>query len=307
MNLGKNIMMIVSLMVTVILALAVLVPVIQDSSASEDTFTNDGYYRMSKITSDDEGSWVYSWTSEKPKIVVVNDVEYNIDPSGSYTIIGAGDGWVSRLVNTSSYSYIQNMYSDGLGSGGNGMKSMDCTITGGTASFSIVLADDTTSTKSMTYTYAYVLDKDGPMIMKDSTIPAYMNEDSDIFAIGVTASAGFPLNVFMITGNIEDGVTVDNTIHKSGGQDFVASNVVIHESEKTDHIDLYSLDKITFTATDGTDTINATYSYFLVPYEVTAERSVHVSTVEASLLNIIPLLVVIGIVMGAVWFIRQRN
>ena len=305
---NKFIALAVGLTVGVIMLSGFLWPVVADATATETTFKNDGYYRMTEITDETSGEWVYSWTKEEPAIIYVNDVAYNMDvPTGlSYSIIGASDGWVSRYVNTAT-PYIQTMFSDGVGSGGNGLKSFDCTISGGTAEFSLVLSDDTIATKTMAYTTCYVLDKNGSWIMKDKNKPAYMNADSEFFAIGVTASAGFPLNVFKITGNIEDGATVTNPIHKYNGNDFVASNVVVHSSEVNGYLDLYSLDKFTFTATDGTDTINATYSYFLVPYEVTAEKSWHLDTTQIALVAAIGTLGAIVLIAAAAGSIRRLD
>lgn len=292
---------IIGIVIAVIVAAVVLIPITEEATATTDTFENDGYYRMTEITNETSGEWVYSWTEEEPAIIYVNDVAHNMDvPTGlSYSIIGASDGWVSRYVNSAT-PYIQTMFSNGVGSGGVGLKSFDCTISGGTAEFSLVLSDNSTATKSVTYTTCYVLDKNGSLVMKNKDEPAYMNADSEFFAIGVTASAGFPLNVFKITGNIEDGATVTNPIHKAGGNDFVASNVVVHSSEVNGYLGLYSLDKFTFTATDGTDTINATYSYFLVPYVVTAEKAIHADAMTNTIISIIPIFVVLAILMGIV-------
>lgn len=300
---------VVGIIVAVMILGIVLVPVLSQATETEKTFTNTGYYRMTEITAETDGEWAYTWTDSEPNIIYVNDEAYNMDvPSGlSYSIIGASDGWVSRYINTAN-PYIQTMYSNGVGSGGVGLKSFECTISGGTAEFSLILSDDSTATKTIAYTTCYVLDKNGSWMMKNKDESAYMLKDSEYFAIGVTASTGFPLNVFKIEGTIDDGATVTNTIHGSGAQTFTASNVVVVSSEVSGYNDLYSLDRITFTATNGTDTINATYSYFLVPYEVTAELSDHPTPMMITLINVIPVFVVLAIILGVCGlFYYNRN
>ena len=103
----------------------------------------------------------------------------------------------------------------------------------------------------------------------------------------------------------DDGVTI--SVYDST-YTFTVSDVTINAEEVSGYNDLYKFQSVTFTTTSGDGaTTDCTYSVLVIPTSVTAERSVHVTPIEASLLGIIPLLVVIGIVIGAVWFIRQRN
>lgn len=301
MNLGKNVMMIVSLVVTVILALAVLVPVIQDSSASEDKFTNDGYARYTSIESSNDAEIEIFWDHTKPTKLTINDVEmdYNIPESLWISMVfgtdfslryinNGGGSYGLQYVGPTNTDYITASTSDGT----------DMTITLNAGTITLVNTAAEPVTKTLAYTTVYYPDSDGQWIMKNKDKSAYLLGDSSIvIANGITGSFGV-----YFTGTVEDGV--DISIYRATA---TTDNVVMTYTTNNAYKELIQLDKVAFDVTIGGDTTTATYSYFLIPYEITAERSAHVSTVEASLLNVIPLLVVIGIFLGAVWFIRQKN
>ena len=72
--------------------------------------------------------------------------------------------------------------------------------------------------------------------------------------------------------------------------------------------DLKRIDKIVFTGTwsdNGEST--ATYTYFLAPSNVAYTNENYAGDQIAALLNIVPLLVIIGVIIGAVALIRMRN
>lgn len=320
MNLGKNIMMIVSLMVAVIIALAVLVPVIQDTSASEDTITNSGYLRMKHTDATDETVYTIEWDkSVSPNIITVNDVDVPIKniPNNyiSFNVV-FNSNWLIRATSndgTTSISTLQYYTTSG------GVTSINNTMSLVCDSGSFTMSHDSSS-KSGTYTDLYIPDKDGPYIMKSRDSPAYMLADSEFIGYGLTPMIS-PVNQstispglgLLVNGTIEDGVTITPWRGVSSYNSSYSDETIVSSESKT-WVGVYDLDKITFTATltstsdeTVTEGTAVTYSYFLVPYEITAERIVHVTPIEASLLGIIPLLVVIGIVIGAVWFIRQKN
>lgn len=305
MNLGKNIMMIVSLMVAVILALAVLVPVIQDTSASEDTLTNEGYFRLSSIESTSDDTITFMWDHTKPNMANINgtDIEINYPAVDVISIsLVFSDTFTIRFYKEygaySCQAYLP--FSAFVGASVANGTDLTATATGGTISVANTAA--TPATGSATYDTLYYPDTNGSWIMKDKDKPAYVFPDSTIIVANGLTAVGERVVGLYFEGNIEDGY--DFTIYRSNATE---SNVTSVYSEVNEYKDIVALDKITFTLTTTDDSVDATYSYFLVPYEVTAERSVHVTPIEASLLGIIPLLVVIGIVIGAVWFIRQKN
>lgn len=311
MDLRKNIMMIVSLMVAVIIALSVLVPVIQDTSASEDTFTNEGYYTMDLMTS--SSTKTIRWEIATPNILTIDGEDFDTNTfagSGrSYTVIGSDTVFIRYSASTSRTLFqafgADNSYN--AYSTSDTMTYAEVTISGGT----IAIASDKSGYESASYsigTECYAISLDGDYaVMKKTDESAYVLGDSPIRFMGITGTSGAASFGTYGVGTIDDGMTLSTMYVGSNYTTITFSDPVATKTAVSGYEDLYLLEKYTFTADiDGTED-DVTYSYFLVPYEVTAERSVHVSTVEASLLNIIPLLVVIGIVMGAVWFIRQKN
>ena len=127
---------------------------------------------------------------------------------------------------------------------------------------------------------------------------------SDLFAEGVTTVNGYWGNVIKIAGDISS-VTIDYVL---GGQTVTFSNEEIVKAPVKNHNNLYLLDKITFTATGSNGDTAVTYSYFLVPYEVTAERTISMDGPLGVLVGVIPLLMVAGLVTGAVvWFINRKG
>lgn len=296
MNLRKNIMMIVSVMVAVIIALSVLVPVIQDTSASEDTFTNEGrYYVNTEIEDDttitmeyDIDNNVRSWYIDGTLLeynVISDGPEYVQTPTvvGADNVVYRSDGrarGIESIIGSSDYTLT--------------VTSSSITHGSKVSNAPLFVASTTKTDHVMRY---------GPQ----SNV--YLNGDSEIIACGYTlvnVSEGINTNaVISFTGDIDNGVTIsvyDPTYT------FTVSDVTINATPVNGYEDLYKFASVTFTTTssDGATT-DCTYSVLAVPTEVSAERSAHVTPIEASLLGIIPLLVVIGIVIGAVWFIRQKN
>lgn len=303
MNLGKNIMMIVSLMVAVIIALAVLVPVIQDSSASEDTFSNiDGsvaHYK--KIGTTENITW--EWDHTNPLVMSIDGDTATLPSNLAVTVSTSGD-WLIRFSGGNTLTFFPNnnaspttpvtaSVADGT----------DMSISFNSGTMTVTNTADTPVTRTISYTELYIMvaddDTDYDYVMKSNTQSAYMNGDSPFYASGMSVVGGQGGFGYTITGSIDDGATIS----QFRGSPTTNTNESVNYTEVSGHEDLYKLDSITFKANDT----NMLYNYFLVPTEVTAERTVHVSPIEASLLGIIPLLVVIGIVIGAVWFIRQKN
>lgn len=311
MNLRKNIMMIVSVMVAVIIALSVLVPVIQDSSASEDTFTNTGYIRMHEIDDTDEVTII--WDSTKPNSFNVDGVDVPISlPDNNRISVAFGDDWIIR-----SRQIGGNMdYLVRYGSGGGGIDLTDnFTLAFANGTLTITKSDNTTVTN--TYTKAYIPSIDGEYIIKYANQSAYILKDTVIIGQGITTinnpvslGTAYGLNVI---ADVENGSTF-TAWRMPTAYTYEFKDTTMNYTPVNGYKDLYSFNSCTtvMTVTSTTDPTstgdnNVSYSYVLVPYEVTAERTTHVSSIEASLLGIIPLLVVIGIVIGAVWFIRQKN
>ena len=304
MEIGKLPMAIVGITIAVIVCAVVLIPVVQESTQANDTFTNDGYFRMTKISSTDDDITI-TWDYTKPYVFTVNGVDANI-PYGSttgvifpYSVMSSSD-WGLRFTSTNNGNDVNLTVFDSLSIpwsvSTSSSKNATITLSSGTISF--LVDGGTAYTES--YDTVFIPDDSGDYIMKKATTPVYVNGDSEICVSGRTtlsmggSNKNYNINV---DGTIDDGFT-PTIIHPASG--VTTSNVVVTSTQDAQHINLYQFDKVTFDVTDGDDTKGATYSQMIVPYQVTAERSVHPDTTTTQLINVIPILVIIGIVMLAV-------
>ena len=130
--------------------------------------------------------------------------------------------------------------------------------------------------------------------MKKSDAISYMNADSPIFGEG-RSNIGSQIGVAIMVEGTVDSVTVSEISSYSAS----FGDPTIVKTANANHKDLYELQKITFTGTIGTESSDLTYSYFIVPSEVTAERSVHFSPGENALIGAIPIMVIIALVLMA--------
>ena len=294
----------------IVVLASVLMPVLDDATATTDTFTNNGYFRMTHY--DDTTDHVVTWTYEKPSIITVDGVDVPI----SYNV---KNGQVSVLVDT---NFIVRLVND---ANGNPVALAMLTPTGGTASANVsssqtatinltsgaMTATIGTTSKSETYTDIYVPSLDGPFSMKIAENDAYINGDSLLVGYGMsriqTASGtmGNPGVGLSFVGTYDDGIT--GSVWR-GSDSTTLSNVVANVTEDKDHDDLYSLESITATAT-YTETVDSetvstdstvTYNYLLVPYEVSAERVVHFTDGQNAIFAVIPVIIILAVLLGVV-------
>lgn len=304
MEIGKLPMAIVSLTICVIVCAVVLIPVVSESTQAYDTYTNDGYFNMKKITSSDETEYEIKWDVTKPNQATVNDdvVTFDLSDSTSQISIICGDDWLFRAnITTNAITTISIIKSSG--SGTTISSSLTCTLSSGTAS---VTADGVEITP-LTYTTAYIPFKDGSLIMKKSGSSCFIHSESELFAMGLSnvLTSGSPRQEGIKFVGTYDDLTFSVWRPPSDAELSAFSNPTSDATQDTSHNDLYTLKEIKFVFTytnadESTTDTNLTYSYFVVPAEITSERSVHPDATTTQLINVIPILVIIGIVMLAV-------
>lgn len=285
-----------------------LLPMFQDVTATEDTFTNEGYFFINEHNPTDEDVTIF-WNHLDPDNIIVNDKTISLAniPYNRTVSVQMGPEMVLRYVHTATSgdirvsgpaSYICNT--------GNG-RDMTVVLTSTGATVTSSHAPDTPATYNYDGTMYYINDT-GPYIMKNADAPAYLKGDTDLFIVGTTSMFGQPV-VIRIEGNLTEGFTP--TTIKVGSDAFTVtySPITAHSIIVGGYDDLYQLDKLTFTATNDntSETYNVTYNYFMVPYEVTGERSAHVDGPTGAIINLIPLIVALSIVILAVgWFITRK-
>ena len=313
---NKFIALAVGLTVGVILLSGFLWPVIADATATEDEFTNDGYFRMTHYGIDEDVT--LTWDVTKPKVVVVNDVEvpinYNVT-NGQVTIV-ADTNFIVRLNNGASATSVS--YIGPTGAAHTATVSAEFVFSNGDLSVTMVV-DSGSVNYTATYENIYVPSLDGPYTMKMYDRPAYVNADSHIFAYGMTrvnTSTGVmpaPGVGLEFDGNIDDGIT--GRVWRYGNFPTTLSNETINSTIESSHADLYKFDSITATATLSetvdeqtvtTDT-EVTYNYLLVPYQVTAERTWHLDTTQIALVAAIGTLGAIVLIAAAAGSIRRLD
>lgn len=292
--------LLVGLMVSSLILVAV-VPIFTEVSATEDTFENDGYFHLTKYTADD--SVTLEWDATAPDTFTINGEELTYHNGFGLTqSIVLGETLAARLNdNNTRISFY---------SGGNFVNTSETyptltiTYSGGT----VVATNENTTRTVSNVAELYVISEKGDYVMKKATSPAYLNSgseiiaDSEIYASGLTYSGNN--NVFWhLEGTIDD-MEYPNVFNEN----LTVTNESIHGTYDRNHNDLYVLDNLTFTITNTSEvTFDVTASYFVVPSEVTAEKTYHGDTAFNSIIDILPMLAGVGLLMAGVYYFISRK
>lgn len=294
---------VVSIAIACLFAVTLLIPVIAESTTTEDTFTNEGLWRMKEIETGDVWKRVdnagggYKWT--------LNDVDQTtIANQDSNTVLGVE--WCVR----------SNGQARGHTVGGNVTY-----ITATTTDNNVLLSGGGINGSGSQTKTGYGIDINGDYLMKRYDNTSYVKGDSEIFGTGQSTVDSVRV-IIHVVGTVDDGatITLDSAYDNSGTAtvtNFVATNVVVNNTAVDGYLDLYSFTSITADVSfdytpygseeTTTKTGSITYSSVVVPYEVTAERSIHPDANTSAILNLIPLLVIVGIILATVGFIAFRK
>ena len=287
--------LVITLVVGVILCGALLGPVINDVTETERTFDNSayGFYQMKALEVGDlwersENVWTYN----------------------EETIILSDDANVSILV-LDNTAFRQNGDVRGTTQTSNNFVNAEVTEEG------IVMFNED---KPISFNSGYgAVSEGGDYILKTYTDKAYVLEDTPLWITGVTgfAGAGSAANIIChIEGTIKDGLTITLGPVKNGTtSNLQAGEYTINYSEVPGYNGLYLIEGVSFTITaDNTVdevvtpiSVDATYSTFVIPKEVTAERTVHLTDGQNSLIGVIPIMVIVALLMAAVGAIALRR
>lgn len=312
---NKIVMISIAAVIGIIVLGSVLMPILDDATTVNETFTNEGYYTLDKVTSDTNA--VITWNTTTPTTLTVNDTTLDMTEIGSgrsYTIAGS-DTFVLRYLDNNTNVFLQCFGTKYTSVIANGENSIDVTITisGGTLNFYATDGGDSPINEDYSIgTDCYMINPtntgDYVAVMKKADVPAYVLNDSTFTLIGVSISDYSSGIALYGKGSIDDGVTV-STLYKPNSVTTVTySEPVITDEELTAYNDLYSLDKIQFNITrDNQSPVAVTYSYFIVPAEVTAERSVHFTDGQNAIFAAIPVMIILAVLLGVVALvIRSR-
>lgn len=277
------------------------VPVVGESVSASTTFENDGYFKLDKYTD----SYTFEWDYNDPSKLVINDETYEYtNTSGLALSIILGERFAVRLAdNNANISFF------GAGTfvpANATYPNITVTYTGGTLTVTNGTNTKVISDVAEIYSYA----KDGPYVMKKSTSPAYLNSGSEIIADSEIYASGQTFNgtnyIFWHMAGTIDNMVYPDTFDSA----LTVTNETIHGSYTAGYNDLYTLDNITFTATASYQsgvTYNITASYFVVPAEVTAEKTIHADDNTASIISMLPFILIMGIVLMFVGVVIVRR
>lgn len=288
--------LVVGASVMVLIFSALLVPIINDATTTEKTFTNDGYFKMTKYSSDSE--IIIDWDYATPENIKINDDTFTFESGTSLTFAFVENAGVRIFYNLSGVQMllpIGTMAADVADS-----ETMHIEFTNGTVTATISKEGAADIVNTATYTSdIFCISNDGGYVMKKSDKPAYVLNDTEFIGLGVTNITGAGAKTILVKGSIEDGATA--TIVTTSGTAATLTDPVLTSASVAGYVDLYQLDKITFKGqVEGSADTNITYSYFVVPAEVTAELAVHPDSATNALLSAIPIIAMIGIVLAVV-------
>lgn len=274
-------------------------PVFADTTQAEDTFTNEGYFYLDKYTD----NYTFYWDRTTPNTFRINgeDMTY-LNDSGLSVSLVLGKNFAVRMGNGNPDI---SFYGNGSYVSTNA-ENPTFTLTYSEES---VTATNGTSTKVISsVTEIYGLVEKGDYVMKNSTAPAYLNSgseiiaDSEIYASGQTFSGGN--NIWWHLEGTIDNMEYPDTFNNT----YTVTNETIHGAYSNNYNDLYMLDNLTFTVTASNSIVyNVTASYFVVPYEVTAERAVYPEGTTKILMDLLPVLIGAGLLLGVAGYVIKRR
>lgn len=284
------------------------IPVVGESVSATTTFKNDGLYRAVELTSESEHTLVFDYTN--PDILTIDDYAINMkslnSPYASMSVAFSDDWFVRYVIDTGVILYKCGTSSASAIKGATvtSQISMTLTISAGVALF----------TYSDESTYTYNVDGDGLIIsdkgsysMKSASEKAYVNKDSVVYGIGRTdralGTSGTSFNA-MIMASVEDGVTPIAYSPQYTWND----NRTVNAVENTRYTDLYELSGFTFNLVDNDSIEHAlTYNQIFVPYEITSEKVIHADDNTASIVSMIPFILIMGVVLMFVGVVLVRR
>ena len=295
---NKLITICITLFVGIILAGAVLVPVLNDTTGATKTYINEGtYYALADP--DDDTSYVITVKSVDDVAVIDLDGEAITSTiTGGYTVVFG------------QHSIIRYFPE-------NGRVILGGTVGAGTSSqFTDLRSADSSETLTLTITGDTLVTVNGETTKTISDNWAFINPAGDysycynpcvtasdrIIGGGVTYSPFSSATVICFDGTIEG---IDAGVYRSSPT-VTLNDTVINTSNVATN--LFRIDSIVFNCTQSDADKTATYTYFLAPKEVVYDNPNYVGSASAAILGAIPILVIVSLILAAVGVIYvNRN
>ena len=299
--------LVLALVVGGLLVGGLLIPSIEGMTATEKTFENKGYYSM--INTEEET--ILEWTpSVDPFSITVNGVSISLESLKGYGYsnysIAFADDFILRYYyegpNAQTLQFWNSDYVTGIASS----SAYTATITINASGATFTTNAEGATTTSITHTGSYfVINDSGDHVMKLRDKDAYVKTDSTIvYAGGISGIATSTFAGFYFEG------TIDNIVVEPMRNNITVSNLETHTSTIDGYINLVALEKVTFdTNYQPGDTPNErsqTYTYFLVPTQVTVELSQHMDATQIAMFGVISILGIMALVVVAANGIRNK-
>lgn len=308
---NKFIGLMVGLTVGVLMVSGFLWPIVSDATASETTFKNEGYFNMARLDEGTELNVVWDYTN--PTTLTVNSNAVSLPDKDSmssipFTIMCCNN-WYLRYGWDTASGYYLGLYqnSSNTSYSGNVNESRSFTVN--------VSTDGTTTVNNgVDHTWSaatgnfYIISEEGPFVMKKQNADAYVNGDSQIFGYGRTNARGYNYTS-ELTGSVNNGITgqyyPETTISGTG---WTFSDVTLNSEEVTGYEDLYKISTMTYEITgENIQPYTAVFSQYIVPAEVTSEKSWHLDTTQVALVAAIGTLGAIVLIAAAAGSIRRLD
>jgi len=286
--------LIITLVVGVILTGALLGPVINDATTTEHKIINTGAYNLT----DNDDDYTISYDPTGKFVIGDKEIPFNTLPADAITIASAKD-MLLRFQNWAAQSYNLWLFIDGKSplviASSSSPSAVEVTFDDGALTTNTTIEETYTSDDSVR-----IFNPDGKYTMTIYNQPATVLKDTTVIVGNGTTQVNAWTNRFYIEGTAED-------IEVTPATGITVSNVTVNTTAISTYKDAVKLDSVTFTATDGDNTVNATYNRVIVPIEIDAELSQHLTPGQIALLGAIPVLVIVALLVVAVGVVARRN
>lgn len=294
--------LVIALVVGGLLVGGLLIPSIEGMTATETTFENEGLFYMTQYSEDDTIPTII-WDHTTPdKLTVGEDVLTLADSTIPQSIV-FGDNWAVRYdAETASLSYVQLFgNANGIIVSATTQNELDMTISFESGTVTVTNGTDTST---QPYTTLYCIAKTGAYVMKNPNDSVYLKDDSQAIVVGRTILLNWgPIN-FKFSGDIKDGFEAEPIYPTSG---YTVDNYTVDDSAIQGYVELYTLSKVTFDITNSESVIRtATYSQFVVPASITAEKAQHMDATQIAMFGVISILGIVALVVVAANGIRNK-
>lgn len=299
---NKFIALAVGLTVGVIMLSGFLWPVVSDAISTETTFKNTGYFYVDN-------------PSEEINLILEDGL---LSVNGEIVTAPENTTYPDGITILSTENAIFRYYNSELRSRGgligyHSFNTCDLVFNNGAVTGTYTPADsETPTTVNATYTELTVISPTVTDRIMCKNITQYVNSNSIIKGAGViwTPSLATKYWVAEFEGSIENGLTVRIFGQSTGTPPTTTTiaNAQINYVESSTHDDLYLVESITFDVVgESSTTDQVTFTTYIVPAEVTAEKSYRLDTTQIALVTAIGTLGAIVLIAAAAGSIRRLD